>query len=121
MAEVFQLLNMIEIDSQSLDEKILKDTSDQIFGLYLWGHNCPNCEVAKKMLSLEHQSVLELNLKWLHGDVYTHPELGTRFGLHGIPTFLFFKNGKKLGRISPFPGIEPFLEALLKLKKDSAS
>jgi hypothetical protein len=39
-----------------------------------------------------------LNLRWLHTNVYAHPELGRRFGLHGIPVFMFFHKGKKLAR-----------------------
>ncbi len=49
-------------------------------------------------------------------NVYENFDLGTRFGLVGIPTFLFFKNAKKLGRISPFPGTVPFFEALERLQ-----
>jgi hypothetical protein len=45
-------------------------------------------------------------------NTYLHSDLGIRFGLHGIPTFLFFQNEKPLGRITSFPGWEPFSEVL---------
>ena len=37
-------------------------------------------------------------------DVYAHPEVARRFAVHGIPHFLLFKNGKKLGKMSEFKG-----------------
>jgi hypothetical protein len=54
-------------------------------------------------------------MTWFDVNTYEDFDLGTRFGLHGIPTFLFFYRGKKLGRISPFPGIDAFIETLQKL------
>jgi hypothetical protein len=52
-----------------------------------------------------------------HVNTYNNFDLGTRFGLFGIPTLIFFKGDKRLGRISPLPGTEPFFEALMKLAK----
>ena len=59
--------------------------------------------------------VKSLKMKWFQANIYDDFDLATRFGLFGIPVFLFFKDGKKLGKISPFPGFEPFLEAVQKL------
>ena len=33
-------------------------------------------------------------------DVYAHPEVARRFAVFGIPHFLLFKGGKKLGKMS---------------------
>jgi hypothetical protein len=69
------------------------------------------------MLFQDADEVKSLGFQWYDVNVYENLELGTRFGLHGIPAFLFFHRGKKLGKISPFPGIEPFLTALRALRE----
>jgi thioredoxin-related protein len=61
--------------------------------------------------------VAELKIKWFHVNVYEDSDLGTKFGLFGIPTFIFFHLGKRLGKISPFPGMEPFMTALRELRR----
>jgi thiol-disulfide isomerase/thioredoxin len=84
--------------------------------VFFWGHDCPNCEVAKKMLLQDAELVKPLGIRWFHVNVYEDMELGTRFGLHGIPAFFFFKESRKLGKISPFPGMDPFMSALRELR-----
>lgn len=106
---------MTELRESEFDQA-LADSKNDLVGVFFWGHDCPNCEVAKRMLLQDAELVEALALRWFHVNTYNESELGTRFGLFGIPTFLFFHQSKKLGRISPFPGIEPFLEALTKLK-----
>jgi thioredoxin-like negative regulator of GroEL len=39
-------------------------------------------------------------------DAYQHPELATRFGLFGIPAFVLFKGGRKLGMMRQYHGRE---------------
>lgn len=112
---VFAKLSMQSLDPDSFDREIEK-FQNEIVGVFFWGHDCPNCEVAKAMLSQESDSVAALGIKWFHVNTYDHFELGTRFGLFGIPTFLFFYQRKKLGKISPFPGIVPFTDALRELR-----
>lgn len=114
MHPVFESLGMLKLDSSSFEENVI-EAMGAVQAVFFWGHDCPNCEVAKRMLLAGEEDILDLNFKWSHVNVYEYPDLGTRFGLTGIPTFLFFKNGKRLGKISPFPGMEPFLEALRKL------
>ncbi|MBX3035252.1 MAG: thioredoxin family protein [Bdellovibrionaceae bacterium] len=111
----FTRVEIERLTSQDFDAR-LAQCPDQLVGIFFWGHDCPNCEVAKNMLSQDSEALNALGFKWFHVNVYEDFDLGTRFGLHGIPTFLFFHQGKKLGRISPFPGLDPFFEALRKLK-----
>lgn len=112
----FQNFNIEKLSVSIFDQK-LSEFENELVGIFFWGKNCPNCEVAKNALDQEIEQLAQLNFKWFHVNVYESFELGTRFGLHGIPTFLFFLKGKKLGRISPFPGSEPFFEALRGLKE----
>lgn len=83
--------------------------------VFFWGHDCPNCEIAKKTLLDRRAEAMDLRLKWYHVNVYRDFDLATRFGLFGIPVFIFFRDGRKLGRISPFPGFEAFRDAVVGL------
>ena len=92
----------------------IKNT-ERLIGIFFWGENCPNCEMAKTILSERKTEVQAWDIKWFHANIYMDFELAHRFGLFGIPVFIFFKNGKKLGKISPFPGFDNFSEAIKKL------
>jgi thioredoxin-like negative regulator of GroEL len=111
---VFEKLPMKLLDQANFDSEVF-EPDNRIKCVFFWGHNCPNCEVAKRSLEEYLPDVSTRSVDWYHVNVYNDFDLGTRFGLHGIPVFIFFKNGKNLGRITSFPGIEPFLEAVDKL------
>ena len=111
----FQNAQIEELTLGNFDER-LKASQNELVGVFFWGHDCPNCEVAKTQLNLHADDFNALGLKWYHVNTYENFELGTRFGLFGIPTFLFFYQGQRLGKISPFPGTEPFFAALTELK-----
>lgn len=114
----FEKLKVTELDETNFDSS-LENIKDQIAVVFFWGHNCPNCEVAKNILSLEAKEVLPYNLKWFHVNAYDYMELAKRFGLHGIPVFMFFKNGRSLGKVTTFPGLEDFKSVLDKLTKQN--
>lgn len=111
----FKKVKIEELNTQNFESK-MTDSSSELVGIFFWGHNCPNCEIAKNQLSEENEAMNSIGIKWFHVNTYENFDLGTRFGLFGIPTFLFFNNEKKLGRISPFPGTDAFFAALNDLK-----
>lgn len=84
--------------------------------LFLWGRDCVNCEVAKAAMLQASGRLRWPDVRWLQANVYNDPSMATRFGLHGVPTFLAFRNGKKLGRISGWPGVDAFVGAIEKLR-----
>lgn len=117
-SDFFQIYSFEKITSTNFDSLITGRNGDgQLIVIFFWGHDCPNCEVAKKVLIDRKTDVEQLKLKWYHANIYEDFELATRFGLFGIPVFMFFRNGKKLGKISPFPGFDPFYEAVKDLLK----
>jgi thioredoxin-like negative regulator of GroEL len=77
---------------------------DDLRVLYLWGPDCPNCIIFKRRLPTVLESLADVTFSLYALDVYAHPEVATRFAVHGIPHFLLFKSGKKLGRMSEFRG-----------------
>ncbi|MBC7741419.1 MAG: thioredoxin family protein [Bdellovibrionaceae bacterium] len=109
----FEVYQFEAIHSSNFDEKIA--ATEELICIFFWGKDCPNCEVAKKVLVDRRADVDQLKVKWFHANIYDDFDLATRFGLFGIPVFLFFKRGKKLGKITPFPGFEPFYDAVATL------
>ncbi len=106
-------LQIESIHTLDFDAKIA--STEQLICVFFWGENCPNCEIAKNTLSDRKDDLVGWKIKWFHANIYQDFELANRFGLHGIPVFIFFKTGQRLGKISPFPGFEPFAEAVEKL------
>jgi thioredoxin-like negative regulator of GroEL len=72
--------------------------------VYLWGPNCPNCVIFKRSLPKLLERLSDIDADLIELDVYAHPEIATRFGVMGIPHFLLFKGGIKLGKMSEFKG-----------------
>lgn len=102
---------MREVDGDSIDDAIA-GAGDSLVCVFFWGIDCFNCEMAKKAMLARPEPIRALGLTWLHANVYAHPELGRRFGLHGIPVFMFFHKGKKLGRATGWHGHAQFEAAV---------
>lgn len=111
----FQKFPIQKLNQHDFDQELEKYPGELV-GVFFWGHDCPNCEIAKNILHEYRQELAEFGLRWFHVNTYEDFDLGVRYGLHGIPTFLFFHGGKRLGKISPFPGSEPFFRALSELR-----
>lgn len=116
MASFFETFPIKKIDFYQLDSWIAVPGSKILF---LWGVNCPNCEMAKRVLS-EYRAEVDaweknFGIKWFHADVYENFDWAHRFGLKGIPHFMVYQDDRKIGKISPFPGWEPFREAIEKV------
>ena len=103
-------LAMQAVTSGGRDARLRDDGALRI--LFLWGHDCPNCDVAKAQMLQSPADFAWPGVEWLHDNVYEDRAMATRFGLHGIPTFIVFRGRKKLGRISPWPGSEQFIAAI---------
>jgi hypothetical protein len=107
---LFSALSMQAVTSADLDVHLHDDGELRI--LFLWGHDCPNCDIAKAQMLQSPAQFAWPGVHWLHDNVYDDRAMATRFGLHGIPTFIVFRGAKKLGRISPWPGGEQFIAAI---------
>jgi thioredoxin 1 len=85
-------------------EARLAAQSSTLLIAYLWGPDCPNCVIFKRRLPKLLERLSDVDAELFELDVYAHPEIATRYGVMGIPHFLLFKDGKKLGRMSEFKG-----------------
>ena len=110
----FDALPMRLVREADLDAALADD--DRLRILFLWGRDCPNCDIAKGQMLLAPERFRWHDVDWLHDNVYDDPRMATRFGLHGIPAFFVFRGRRKLGRISPWPGTDAFTAAIGKLR-----
>jgi hypothetical protein len=106
----FDTFPMRRVREAELDGVLCDDARLRI--LFLWGRDCPNCDIAKQQMLQAPGAFAWPDVDWLHDNVYGDPRMGTRFGLHGIPTFLVFRGTRRLGKISPWPGRVPFVAAI---------
>ena len=91
------------IEAAELDS-VLAIHDNRLRVLYLWGPDCPNCVIFKRRLPQLLASLSDVAFELFSLDVYAQPEVARRFAVHGIPHFLLFKNGRKLGKMSEFRG-----------------
>ncbi len=92
-----------EVSPEALDQRILAGGSSLLIA-YLWGPDCPNCVIFKRSLPKLLEQLNGVSAELLEVDVYAHPEVARRYGVFGIPHFLLFKGGRKLGKMSEFRG-----------------
>ncbi|SEV94523.1 thioredoxin family protein [Luteibacter sp. 329MFSha] len=109
--DFFQRFPMERVTTGELDAELARD-DDRIVILFLWGRDCPNCDIAKRQILLTPERFAWPEVRWLHDNVYDDPKMATRFGLHGIPALFVFHRGKKLGRITSWPGADAFVDAV---------
>jgi hypothetical protein len=110
--DALEVFGMAPVGSETLDATL---AVPGLTCVYLWGLDCFNCDIAKKQMLLNQARVEALGLRWLHCNVYDDVRVRDRFALHGVPAFFFFRNGRKLGRITGWPGIGAFCEAVDRL------
>ena len=106
----FDAFPMQRVDAAGLDAVLADDGALRI--LFLWGRDCPNCDIAKGEMLRAPERFHWPDVDWLHDNVYEDRAMAVRFGLHGIPTFLVFRGARKLGRITPWPGTDAFVAAI---------
>jgi len=92
-----------ELTPLQLDE-LLARRGERLIVLYLWGPDCPNCVIFKRSWSTLLPALDGLSVDLVSLDVYQHPEVATRYAVFGIPHFLLFKGGRRIGKMSEFRG-----------------
>ena len=116
MDDFFDRFSMQPVSAATFDGA-LAEAGEALVGVYFWGDNCFNCEQFKQAAVLKQAELQAQGLHWLQANVYEDRELGRRFSLHGVPTFYFFHKGKKLGRITSWPGLPQFKQAIAGLRE----
>lgn len=93
---------------ETFDDLVLAPRGELVV-VDFWGPGCPNCDI---YADAEPRLLAELDgapMRVVKVNAYEHEELARRFGLFGIPTFLLFRDGTLLGKMSQYYGREYFL------------
>ncbi len=96
-------------------DALLEAGGERLVVLYLWGPDCPNCDVFKRSLPKLLPELAALPVDFVALDAYQFPEVARRYAVYGVPHFVLFKDGKKLGKMSEFRG-EAFWLAVVREK-----
>jgi thioredoxin-like negative regulator of GroEL len=96
------------VDASLFDQRVLEPHGELVV-VEFWGPDCPNCEVFERELPGLLESLGEVPARLVRVNAYEHTHLAQRFGLFGVPTFLLFRNGKRLGKMSQYQGREFWL------------
>ena len=115
--DFFDRFAMRRVASAELDT-VLAEDAQPLSILFLWGRDCPNCDIAKRALLAQSGRFAWPAVRWLHDNVYDDAAMAQRFGLHGIPAFFVFRGTRKIGRITAWPGADAFVEAIDKQVAD---
>lgn len=111
--EFFAHFPIRPISSAELD-LALEAPGARVTILFLWGYQCPNCDIAKRAMLLHRNRLDWPDVRWLHCNVYDDPAMVNRFSLHGVPVFIVLRGTRPAGRVTGWPGIEPFVAAMEK-------
>lgn len=119
-AAFFEKFPVRPATAATLDAALAAPGAAALTILFLWGRDCPNCDVAKRALSAAPDRFQWDDVQWLHCNVYDDPDMATRFALHGIPAWFVFRGPRKLGRITAWPGGDAFIDAIEKQRRAAA-
>jgi hypothetical protein len=108
----FQQFPITAVHSADLTAVLADPDAVPLTIVFLWGRDCPNCDIAKAALLLGKDRLAWPDVRWLHCNVYDDPDMATRFALHGIPVFLVFHGTRPRGRITSWPGTPAFTAAI---------
>ena len=93
----------LEIATPETFDKLIDDPARLVVA-YFWGPDCPNCDVfARDLPELLAETPAEL-VRMVKVNAYDFPELARRFGIFGIPSFVLFRHGRKLGMMRQYHG-----------------
>lgn len=101
----------MEATSEDFERKVLTPRGTLIV-VDFHGPGCPNCAAFAADAPRLIEALGDESLCLVKVDAYASPELAERFGLVGVPTFLFVRDGKVLGRMTGYHGREYWLDVV---------
>lgn len=100
-----------DISTEEFDEILANTTVPVILDLWAeWCHPCKRIKPYLEEIAKTHSGKVHV----VRVNVDHHPEVATRYGVMGIPTVIFFKDGKEVTRLI---GAQPKKAYLKKLEE----
>ena len=86
----------MEIKAKDFSNKVIE--SDKPVLVEFWASWCLPCQTAKEQLKIIKKKIgSEINVFEINID--QNPAMSSKFEIMGLPTFIFFKEGKELDRL----------------------
>ncbi|MBU4270151.1 FAD-dependent oxidoreductase [Candidatus Dependentiae bacterium] len=105
-----QTVTVIDIKSAAQFEKEVLNYKGNVVADF-YAHWCPPCKMMAPIVD-ELANEFGQTIKFVKSDVSKIGELGANFGIRGVPTFIFFKDGKEIFRFSGAREKEVFKELI---------
>jgi len=106
-------MNILEVDSSNFKKEVLESTIPVL--LDLWAPWCMPCRMISPIVE-ELGSDNQGKLKTCKLNTDENQNIAAQYGIQGIPTLLFFKDGQEVDRlvgVTPKPLIQKKVDALL--------
>lgn len=111
-------MTAIILTDRNFETEVLK--SDLPVLVDFWAEWCPPCKMAEPVLEgLEGEEGIRGKIKVGKLNVDENPKTAERYGILSIPTVIFFKKGKEVGRKIGFLGKGGYKELIDKVLGDS--
>ncbi len=88
--------NLVEINDSSFETEVLK--SDKLTLVDFWAPWCNPCKIIAPIIE-ELAKTYEGKVKFTKLNVDDNPMTASTYGIRGIPTIIFYKNGEVLNQI----------------------
>jgi thioredoxin-like negative regulator of GroEL len=111
----------IQLATPETFDALVTDVPEDLVVVYFWGPQCPNCEIFARDLPELLNDLPQEGIQLVKVNAYEHTELARRFGLFGIPGFVLFRRGKKLGMMRQYHGREYWTQVITEQALGSAS
>ncbi len=95
---------MLQITEQNFEKEVVKHKG--FIMIDFWAEWCGPCKRAAPVF--EELSKEMKSIKFIKVNVEEHPELASSLGVMAIPTFIIYKDGKEIDRLSGFDSKESF-------------
>lgn len=82
-----------------------------------WATRCPPCRMMAPVLKGAEERIGD-KISFCKIDVDEQQELAGRFDIMSIPTFVIFKDGKEIDRLSGYRPLDDFMNALKEIIKE---
>ncbi len=90
-------------------DQLVMEPKGELVVVDFWGDGCPNCDIYAAAEPLLLSELDGARMRVVKVNAYQYEDLAKRFGLFGIPTFLLFRDGKLIGKMSQYYGKEYWL------------